>query len=345
MDMLPVELILHVAEQLDIKSIVKFMCTNKRTHSILCDQQQYFFLRRLPQFMVAPSSDVFSSEIYLRRPLQYASFEMAYEMETRTARIEAIIASEFADVTSGADIGALSLEQHKYLAYILKRAMSHCDYIADIAAHTPCKPIAKIWYEKIQTDWKAFDVPLGYRLMDPYTNLEARPVQAAYIQTLPAEDLVMIYFLLEVLKTSFINANFERYEDDTSFPERIDVFGECVLRHGSWFAYSYILGGAPWDAMANDIMVLGDVERIGFELGEVDTPTSLGVSVRERFEELFPCEKRSEDAKNGVSHTLDPLYALEPQGERLRAAITYIVTGKAEGADIEDEAIEEATEE
>ncbi|KAI1417022.1 hypothetical protein F5Y13DRAFT_153562 [Hypoxylon sp. FL1857] len=246
-----------------------------------------------------PMGNILSSEVSARRCIKHGTFEMVMEMEGREARIDDILSnSSYINFLTPLRLGPLNVIQQERLRALLKRAMSHCDRIADIAANKPCEPIAHQWYQQLKARrLEVFNLPLGFRLRDPSTNLGARPLQLEYIKTLSAEDAAMVSYLLAALAGGFCQATVDLAAADPLFPERLIVFKESVLRHGSWFAWGYIHGGEAWKKMMVAIIYVGMIELTSFELGVVEEddedgtmPPSLQAGLLARFNELYPSD-------------------------------------------------------
>ncbi|OTA59303.1 hypothetical protein K449DRAFT_385333 [Hypoxylon sp. EC38] len=300
METLPCTMLLEVVERLDVKSTLKLMETSKSICDLIRNYQFSISMAQVARFTMPPVGNVLSSEVFERRCIQHGTFEMALEMEQREARINDILSnSGYINFVTPLQLGPLNVTQQKKLYDLLKRAMQHCDRIADIAANKPCSPIGRLWYIQLEKKrFEAFDMPIGFRLKDPITNLGARQAQLEYINSLSAEDLAMIYYLLAAMAQGYYRESEEWVPSDPIFIERQTVFRECVLRHGTWFTWSHIRGDKSWKNMAYAIIRVALVELTSFEFGmdpedEEETPPSLQSALMDRFGVLYQCEDDS----------------------------------------------------
>ncbi|KAI2464579.1 hypothetical protein F4781DRAFT_67863 [Annulohypoxylon bovei var. microspora] len=335
----PREIVLGIAECLDTKSLFKLMMVNKQLYELITQHQRSVSLRLVSDFVAPPVGNVFSSEVFMRRVIPHGTFAMALEMEKRNAHIEAVLDSDFFTHAIPGRLESLTPEQEKRFRVLTKKAIAQCDCVADIAANFPCHPIAEMWYGRLKGPYfEPRDLPLGFRIRDPYSNIRARQSQREYLFTLSKEDIAMIYFVLTTLSWGFYLDNFTLANADTTFPERQVIFKECVLRHGSWFAWGHIRGDDPWEMMTEQMMRLGWAELVSFELGGENAPASLHSTLAERFDDLFMPTDQS-----------DPDNVMQSQVNILNKTVKDLVTGvsdekPAEKKPVEDEVVEEVLE-
>ncbi|KAI2621197.1 hypothetical protein GGR54DRAFT_92074 [Hypoxylon sp. NC1633] len=285
---LSTDLILSVAERLDVKSMLKLTETNKGLCSLIKSYERSLMVSRLGNFIDPPRGTVLSSEPFLRRPLQYASFSMVKELEKREFQIDDILKnSTYVNLAAPALLGALNLEQQGCFYALMKRAMSQCNRIADIAANSPCKPSAEQWYYCLRREfWEIPNLELGFRQRDPYTNYPARFHQRMYISSLPLEDVAMLFYLVNSLSLAFLNSRAAFNASDPAAFERATMFEDSILRHGSWFAWAHIRGDGEWRHMADRISAVGLVEITNYETGQEGSLPSLKSALLDRFKML-----------------------------------------------------------
>ncbi|KAI0841192.1 hypothetical protein F5Y06DRAFT_215084 [Hypoxylon sp. FL0890] len=295
---LPDNIILALAEQLDTKSMFNLMETSEQIHDLIRHYEFSISMGQAAKFM-SPVGNILSSEVFARRCIQRGTFEMVAEMEMREARIEDILSnSGYIDLMNPMRIGPLNVTQQKRLYGLLKRAMRHCDRIADMAANQPCRPIMQQSYDRLKAKhFNASNLPLGFRLQDPTTNFGARPLQFEYIKNLPIEDLAMVFYLLNALEAGYYRTMADYAASDPDLENRLLVFKECILRHGSWYAWGYVCGSGPWKVMADAISQVGMVELISFEFNMDDEeeqadhiPPSLHSAFWARFDAMSPSD-------------------------------------------------------
>ncbi|KAI1658358.1 hypothetical protein F4813DRAFT_388633 [Daldinia decipiens] len=282
------DLILEIAQNLDAKSLFKLCETSRENNMLLKTYQRSLSQLRLAEFPVPPPGDVLSSELYLRRPIKHGSFQMLLELENRRSRVKEILtASPHFNIGSPPGLGELTNPQQERLCAFLYRAFAQCDYIADIAANVPCGTPEAQWYgHQFMKWWGGRELEQGFREKDPYTNYPARPAQKEYIRNLSKQDCIMIYYLINMMGSCFVKSREDWILSDPVFDERITVFEECVLRHGSWYAWAHFMGGSEWVSMTIDIASVGMTELHRFEYGNEDAMCSLLSVLVERFNEL-----------------------------------------------------------
>ncbi|KAF3061915.1 hypothetical protein GL218_03726 [Daldinia childiae] len=282
------DVFLEIAQHLDVKTLFKLCETSKEANMLLKTYERSLSQLRLANFPVPPTGDVLSSELYLRRPIKHRSFEMLLELENRKSRVKDILtASPHFNLKSPPGLGELTIPQQERLCALLYRAFAQCDYIADIAANTPCQLPEAQWYKpRFISWWIGRDVPEGFRLKDPYTNYSARPTQMEYIRNLSKQDCIMMYYLMNMMGSCFVKSREDWILSDPAFYERTIVFKECVLRHGSWYAWAHFMGNSEWEIMTVDIARIGMAELNRFEYGDQDAICSLQSVLIGRFNEL-----------------------------------------------------------
>ncbi|KAI0388088.1 hypothetical protein F5Y04DRAFT_241636 [Hypomontagnella monticulosa] len=299
MDILPADLVLSIAERMDIKSLLKLKQSNQRLYAILTLYERSVSTARIAGFTIPPSPTcaILSSEVFLRRILRNGSFEMVHELEQRESRICDILKNpRYIGLQWPAHLGRLTDAQQEHLYVLLKRAMWQCDHIADRAANVPEKSITTQYYGEFKPDTteeeeENGDAPVLWRSFDPYTNYYARPVQFGSIDRLSAQDVTMIYYLLDLMGTGFVDTYGTWNSPGTTLAESVVMFEECVLRHGSWFAWAHIFGNTAWCEMSNYIIKVGLSELRSYEEGDDEVMYSLKSALIHRFNELHPESK------------------------------------------------------
>ncbi|KAK8089057.1 hypothetical protein PG997_004018 [Apiospora hydei] len=111
-------------------------------------------------------------------------------------------------------LGPLTRRQQARLLELMRASLCHCDHIADIAA--ACS--------------------------DPRTPAQTRTAQIDYVASLSTEQLAALFYTVDMAGFGFVRAR--KYEaEDPLVWEKITVFEECLLRHGSWFLWAHLQGG------------------------------------------------------------------------------------------------------
>lgn len=107
---------------------------------------------------------------------------------------------------------------------------------------------------------------------------QVRGAQIAYIRSLALEDLSWLYCMVEVAGGGFVRTR--KYEaEDPIVWEKITVFEEAVLRHGSWFLWAHIDGGEGMKGMVGDIISAGLQELKEWETGKEGSLPGLRMSL------------------------------------------------------------------
>lgn len=242
-----------------------------------------------------PPGAILSSEIFLRRRLPNSSFKMALELEKRELRVHDILKDPmYIGLAFPPSLGGLTNAEQDHLHTLLKRAMSQCDDIADIAANIPQLLITSRYYGNPNLATTSQENGVSWRHDDPYTNYFARSFQRAYIRHLPTQDITMLYYLVSIMGEGFgddygsLNHG-SSSSSDAVLGERVVIFEEALLRHGSWFAWAHIFGDMAWSEMANHIMEVGLSELRSYESGQVGVRSSLKSTIVCRCKELYQC--------------------------------------------------------
>ncbi len=172
-----------------------------------------------------------SSATVERRVLRAGTFDLVAELELRDSRIDDLLqrGNAFIDVASPAGLEGLTSAQQARLALLLRRALYHCDRIADLAANPPCEPIAEDHYALIPTGVWAQPGPLypeDLRDRDPFANPGARAAQLAYIRLLCPRDAALLFYLVTALGASF---SFARRIYESSDPAAVSNEPPCEV--------------------------------------------------------------------------------------------------------------------
>lgn len=107
---------------------------------------------------------------------------------------------------------------------------------------------------------------------------QARNAQIAFIQSLGLEDLSWLYCLVEMTGGGFVRTHKYEAEDPVVW-EKITVFEEAVLRHGSWFLRAHIEGGEAMKEIVGDVISAGLHELREWETGKEGSLPGLRMSL------------------------------------------------------------------
>ena len=154
-----------------------------------------------------------------RRILAANTFEAILELDLRQERICDALRRDFLQTGSPPLLGPLTARQQDRLVELMRVSLCHCDHIADIAAAGS------------QDDSSSSDACA-----------QARTAQIKYIGSLCTKELAALFYTVDTAGFGFVRAR--KYEaEDPLVWEKITVFEECLLRHGSWFLWAHIQGG------------------------------------------------------------------------------------------------------
>ncbi|KAI1137790.1 hypothetical protein F5Y05DRAFT_386363 [Hypoxylon sp. FL0543] len=294
----PNEVVLAIVEQMDTRSMCRLMETSKTLCKLIRDNERSISKRQFAKYGT-PVGNVLSSDLFFRRRLNYGTFKAVKEMEMREARIDDVLRnSGYINLAAPIHLGPLDVVKQERLYLLLKQALKHCDNIADIAANPPCAQMIQPSYRRFEVGhFRRYNVPYGFQLQDPVTKHRTRQLHVEYIQNLPAEDFAMVIYLLSALESGYSQIMSHLANFDPTFPERVVVVKECVLRHGSWYAWGLACGDNHWRIMTDAISQVGMVELIKFEFGleteeteeELKEP-NLHSGLWNRFKSLFPTD-------------------------------------------------------
>ncbi|RYP85965.1 hypothetical protein DL769_000828 [Monosporascus sp. CRB-8-3] len=307
---LPAELLLNLAELMDIVSLKRLMATNKALSDLIQTYEKSISLTKMATFKFLPTGNILSSLEPERFVLRPETFDFVRELECREQHIDRLFrTTSFLDIASPPFLRALTSPQQDRLLPLLRRALYHCDCMADLASNPPCKPIPEVSYSMIEHGtWArpAEEVnPENPRDGDPFANPQARPHQMAYIHSLPAHDVAFLYYLITALGVSYNNTRRDYVESDPSAWERITVFEESVLRHGTWFLWAYFLGPKYMKDMSSEMEAAGMVELTDWETGKEGMQPGLKMTLLDRFKEVFVDEDDDDDDMEGRTFLKD----------------------------------------
>ncbi|RYO80018.1 hypothetical protein DL766_000521 [Monosporascus sp. MC13-8B] len=299
---LPAELLLNVAELMDIVSLKRLMATNKALSDLIKTHEKSISLTKMAAFKFLPTGNILSSLGPERFVLRPKTFDFVHELERREKHIDRLFrTTSFLDISSPPFLRALTAPQQGRLTPLLRRALYHCDCMADLASDPPCKPVPEVSYSMIEHGAWAHPAeevnPENPRDGDPFANPQARPYQMAYIHSLPAHDVAFLYYLISALGVSYNNTRLDYVESDPSAWERITVFEESALRHGTWFLWAYFLGPKYMKDMSSEMEAAGMVELTDWETGKEGVPPGLKMTLLDRFKEVFADEDDDADGR------------------------------------------------
>ncbi|KAI1776623.1 hypothetical protein F4818DRAFT_354810 [Hypoxylon cercidicola] len=252
-------------------------------------------IARTAGFILPPTGNVLSSELFLRRTLAFGTFQMAKEVERRDARINPLLRHIVPiDMRFPPGVGYINAVQRRRLLYQLKRSVWLCDQIADIVANRPGAMTRERMYDPMHTRfYEGGHEILGWRLLNPINNPLARSDQNRYINSLPLDDVAMIYYLITMLADMYLNKGVDWFNLLPAMRDRCIIFEESVLRHGSWFLWAYFVNDVEWNYLAQKISTLGLMELVNYEEGSEGFGPGLKSRLLCRFRELVGSRKHT----------------------------------------------------
>ncbi|KAI0868503.1 hypothetical protein GGS24DRAFT_494502 [Hypoxylon argillaceum] len=286
---IPDEIVLSIVEYMDTTTRKCFMATNKGMGTLIESYEHSISKTRAATFILPSLGNILSSSTDERCVLPKDTFSMIHELELRDERIDRLIKEcpKVFSIASPPWLPSLMPPQQGRLVMILKRALYQCDRIADIAANEPCIPIPVEYYHSIVDGVYelpfALSSPIGGQF-NPLTRLDARPKQIEYIRSLSLDDIAGVFVMINMVGYGLMVSSAR--ESPARF-ERKTVIEECVLRHGTWFLWSRLLGGLDSQEFAGCIISAGRAELRQWESGSLDGPPGLKMTLIERFKELM----------------------------------------------------------
>ncbi|KAI0553386.1 hypothetical protein F4679DRAFT_468677 [Xylaria curta] len=284
---IPSDIILLIVDQMDTDTRKGFMAANKGICMLIESYEHSISKNRATTFTLPPLGNVLSSSTSERRVLPKNTFAMVREFELRDNRMDRLIREcpRIFCLSAPPWLPCLTARQQGRLGLILKRALYQCDRIADIAANMSDPQIPPEYYHAI-TD-RVYEWPsalsssvLGEFKFNPLTRPNARPKQIEYIESLPLEDIAGIFILINMLGYGLTCIC-----SDTGY-ERKTIIEECVLRHGTWFVWSRLLGDQSLQELAGCVISAGMAELKQWEAGAIYDPPGLKMRLTRRFNEL-----------------------------------------------------------
>ncbi|TGJ87678.1 hypothetical protein E0Z10_g1111 [Xylaria hypoxylon] len=305
----PNEIVLQIVEHMDTITRRCFMATNKRISALIESHERSISKIRVDRFALPPLGNILSSATDERYVLLNNTFSMVLELEIRENKINRLIQEcpKVFYMTSPPWLPSLTPLQQTRLPPILTRALHQCDHIADIAANGSCPPIPSKYYHAILDG--VYELPSALlssndelNEFNPLTNRNARSKQIEYIQSLSLEDVAGIFILVNMIGYGLMCS----YPASSTSYERKTVIEECVLRHGTWFVWSRLLGGPGMRELAGFIISAGRAELRQWEAGALDGPPGLKMTLIGRLRELLSGDPEDEVADT-VAKTLKRL--------------------------------------
>ncbi|KAI0159666.1 hypothetical protein GGR57DRAFT_433977 [Xylariaceae sp. FL1272] len=299
----PSEIVLQLADHLDQPSLQSFMKANKWFDALYRSYETSICKTRIAMLPTpTPTTNILSSDTVERRRLcGQNTFQQVEELERRAKRIDRLFeeAPKYFRIEAPGWLPPLSEEQHARFTDVLKRALWQCDMIADVAANEPCKLIpADAYTDTLSGVYSKRPLTWGQRARDPFANVGARPRQIEYIRSLPLDDIVGISLLVNMLGFDFARAREASASSDPAIFERITVFQECVLRHGTWFTWGHVMEEGALHKMTQEMARAGMHELTEWELGSIGVLEGLKMTLTAHYKELV-AEEGDEDDDDG----------------------------------------------
>lgn len=268
---LPPELILELTEHLDVATLRSLMLVNKTVHATIRRHERSICKPRLVALALPPTDRILSSHGTERHIVPVQSFRGASELELRGEHVDAILGSNFMGMWAPPGPQPLTACQRRLLTRGLRRALHLCDRLADTAAH--CSVDSAGPHHGLTSR-----PPRPRHQVGAPAPSEVRGAQIAYIRSLALEDLSWLYCMVEVAGGGFVRTRKYEAEDPVVW-EKITVFEEAVLRHGSWLLWAHIAGGEAMKDMVGDVISAGLQELKEWETGKEASLPGLRMSL------------------------------------------------------------------
>ncbi|KAK7742217.1 hypothetical protein SLS62_010768 [Diatrype stigma] len=334
MELLPSELMLEIAGHLDVNSMKNFMMSNKDVQALIKTHERSISDAKVAGFYMPPAGNVLSSSTIERHVLRGGTLNMAAELERRARRADELFDDRRALATDGdpakaaATPGFFEAGGRSWTFYgwtdaqrgrhqaLVRRGLGLCERIADVAANAPCTaPAPERWAEITAVDdpWDLPEEALpeeqggSYPDPDPFLNPDARPHQLALVRALPADDVLALFYFIAGCGEAYSYKNADVQSDPVAV-ERITVFEECVLRHGSYFLWSHVHGPSRSNLkrMSKVMIKAGLHELTTWESGKPGLQPGLRMTLIGRFREVCP----PKDDDEGRQNVTDRMYGM-----------------------------------
>ncbi|KAI1268932.1 hypothetical protein F5Y18DRAFT_171982 [Xylariaceae sp. FL1019] len=316
----PSEIVLKIADHMDQPTLQSLMKANKWFDKLFRSYETSICKARIAMLpSPTPAANILTSATVERRRLcGQNTFQRVEELERRAERIDRLFeeAPKYFRIEAPGWLPPLSGEQHARFTSALKRALWQCDMIADVAANEPCKLLPPESYTDILSGvYSKRPLTFGRQARDPFANVGARPRQIEYIRSLPLEDIVGITLLVNMLGFDFARAGEPSAASDPALFERITVFQECVLRHGTWFTWGHVMGEGELHEMAKQMSRAGMHELTEWELGFPGVLQGLKMTLTAHFKELVAEEGDEVDEYGDIDR------------DRMQKAVNKVILG------------------
>lgn len=286
---LPPELIVSLAEHLDAISLARLTCTNKRIRCLIQAYEHSICMTKFCDLAVFQDGDrritdghVLTSASIKRKACKTLTVPGIHELELRKHRFDEIVNGGFVDLATPPGMGPLTPVQQRRFIHILRRALYHCDAVADVAANIGA-PLPDYDYTHVSGGIWSLASGLGLETQDhdPFANIHARTAQIRYLESLSVEDLAGLYVSIMAFSSGHIRDR-PALQADPNFAERITVFEECTLRHGTWFLWAQAFESkAMLRETTGHMLLAGFAELIGWETGDEHVAPGLRMSLLE----------------------------------------------------------------
>ena len=212
------------------------------------------------------------------------------ELELRDKRVTVLLNCGFIDaVTPPCLDGPLASAQSEYLRFLFRRAIGHCDRIADMSANmcytaTLSEELKAYYALMADGSWSITNT-----VLDPFRSSAIREYQIEYLHSLSVEDLTFLYFFACMAGLGFVRGK-DYHESDPMIWEKITVFEESLLRHGSFFLWAYVKDKDIMHSVAVHTIMLGLAELTDWETGKENMKPGLRMNLVEAFRVKVGCE-------------------------------------------------------
>ncbi|GAP82529.2 hypothetical protein SAMD00023353_0100760 [Rosellinia necatrix] len=298
---MPNEILLTLAEHMDTATRLCFMASNKKLYNLINSYEHSISESRAASFPLPPLGNILSSSTHERHVLRPYTFKIVRELELREHRIARLVKywPQLVSCECPYGLPALTVSQQARLGSVIRRALNQCDRIADIAANEPCVLIPPRYYDYIFDEMYSLPEAMGstdeeLSKFNPLTRIDARLRQIEYIRSLSLEDIAGLFTLVNMI-------GYQSISSKTITPEKFAskvITEECILRHGTWFVWSDLLGDIDMIVLASYIVEAGKTELRGWEAGTFNAPPGLKMTLSKRFRELVGGETTVQVAIN-----------------------------------------------
>ncbi|KUI67193.1 hypothetical protein VM1G_11457 [Cytospora mali] len=300
------ELILDIAEHCDRKTLLSLLQTNKEIHALISDHEHSISAAKLKNFLIPPQSHLMTSKDEKRMMiLNKNSFATVQELEMRERRMNSILNHGGFLLTNSTKSLGLTTDSLDKLKAGLKRAMYIVDCLADVTVDPEilnlmvkmAHRVAALRLDSLGTE--SDEDIAALRDAESETQVEVtraiRIKQSKIITGLSTLDLALLLTLGEGAMVGWQRYMAKYASSDVRFYNKMDAFGELILRWGSFFLWGFVRGTGTLLSYINDSITVVAEHIWRYEMGFDQSDNGLSMAVYKELKERVREAKHRDD--------------------------------------------------